>query len=97
MANRNPYFNIVEKKDNGYFDVVNKGLYFSRQQAPKVYDMNSSFYIYSKKFFQANQITTTTSNSLIYIMPHICFDLDHPLDFDFMEYLLTNNKLDFKF
>ena len=97
LANRNPYFNIVEKKDNGYFDVVNKGLYFSRQQAPKVYDMNSSFYIYSNKFFQANQITTTTSNSLIYIMPHICFDLDHPLDFDFMEYLLTNNKLDFKF
>jgi CMP-N,N'-diacetyllegionaminic acid synthase len=97
LANRNPYFNIVEKKDNGYFDVVNKGLYFSRQQAPKVYDMNSSFYIYNKKFFQANQITTTTSNSLIYLMPHICFDLDHPLDFDFMEYLLTNNKLDFKF
>lgn len=97
LANRNPYFNIVEKKNNGYFDVVNKGLYFSRQQAPKVYDMNSSFYIYSKKFFQLNQITTTTSNSLIYIMPHICFDLDHPLDFDFMEYLLTNKKLDFKF
>ena len=97
LANRNPYFNIVEKKDNGYFDVVNKGLYFSRQQAPKVYDMNSSFYIYSKKFFQENQVTTTTRNSLIYIMPHICFDLDHPLDFDFMEYLLTNNKLDFKF
>jgi len=97
LANRNPYFNIVEKKNNGYFDVVNKGLYFSRQQAPKVYDMNSSFYIYSKKFFQENQITTTTSNSLIYIMPHICFDLDHPLDFDFMEYLLTNKKLDFKF
>jgi CMP-N-acetylneuraminic acid synthetase len=97
LANRNPYFNIVEKKDNGYFDVVNKGLYFSRQKAPKVYDMNSSFYIYSKKIYLANQITTTTSNSLIYIMPHICFDLDHPLDFDFMEYLLTNNKLDFKF
>jgi len=97
LANRNPYFNIVEKKDNGYFDVVNKGLYFSRQQAPKVYDMNSSFYIYSKKYFQENQVTTTTRNSLIYIMPHICFDLDHPLDFDFMEYLLTNNKLDFKF
>jgi CMP-N,N'-diacetyllegionaminic acid synthase len=96
LANRNPYFNIVEKKDNGYFDVVNKGLFFSRQQAPTVYDMNSSFYIYSKKFFQTNQITTTTSNSLIYLMPHLCFDLDHPLDFDFMEYLLTNKKLDFQ-
>ena len=97
MANRNPYFNIVEKKENGYFDVINKGLFFSRQQAPKVYDMNSSFYIYSKKFFQTNQITTTTSHSLIFLMPHICFDLDHPLDFDFMEFLFTNNKLDFQF
>ena len=97
MANRNPYFNIVEKKENGYFDVINKGLFFSRQQAPKVYDMNSSFYIYSKKFFQTNQITTTTSNSLIYLMPHICFDLDHPLDFDFMEFLFSNKKLDFQF
>jgi hypothetical protein len=30
-------------------------------------------------------------------MDHICFDLDHPIDFDFMEYLLENNKLDFNF
>jgi hypothetical protein len=29
-------------------------------------------------------------------MPHICFDLDHLIDFDFLEYLLSNNKLDFQ-
>ena len=97
IANRNPYFNIVEKKENGYYDVVKKGLFYSRQKAPSVFDMNSSFYIYSKKFFQTNQKTTTTCNSLIYLMPHICFDLDHQLDFDFMEYLIINKKLDFKF
>jgi CMP-N,N'-diacetyllegionaminic acid synthase len=29
-------------------------------------------------------------------MHHACFDLDHPIDFLFMEYLLDNNKLDFE-
>ena len=37
-----------------------------------------------------------TEKSLIYEMNHICFDLDHPVDFLFMEYLLKNDKLDFK-
>jgi CMP-N,N'-diacetyllegionaminic acid synthase len=97
FANRNPYFNMVEKKDNGYFDVVKKGTFYSRQQAPTVFDMNSSFYIYRKSFFETKQITTTTSKSLVYLMPHICFDLDHQNDFDYMEYLLINKKLDFEF
>ncbi len=97
FANRNPYFNMVEKKDNGYFDVVKKGTFYSRQQAPSVFEMNSSFYIYRKSFFETNQITTTTSKSLVYLMPHICFDLDHQNDFDYMEFLLLNKKLDFEF
>lgn len=96
-ANRNPYFNVVEKKENGYFDIIKKGNFYSRQQAPKVYDMNSSFYIYKKKFFESKQSKTTTNKSLIYVMPHICFDLDHPIDFDFMEFLFEKNKLDFEF
>lgn len=96
-ANRNPYFNIVEKKENGYFDIVKKGNFYSRQQAPKVYDMNSSFYIYKKIFFESKQSKTTTNKSLIYVMPHICFDLDHSIDFDFMEFLFEKNKLDFEF
>ena len=95
-SNRNPYFNIVELKDNGYYDVVKRGTFFSRQQAPIVYDMNSSFYIYKSKFFESNQITTTTTKSLIYLMPHICFDLDHLIDFHFMEFLIKNKKLDFE-
>jgi hypothetical protein len=28
-------------------------------------------------------------------MPHLCFDLDHPVDFEFMSFLFENNKLDF--
>ena len=51
-ARKNPYFNIVEKKTNGYYDLVVKGEKFlNRQSSPKVYEMNASFYIYKRKFF----------------------------------------------
>ena len=36
-----------------------------------------------------------TDRSLIYLMKHTCFDLDHPIDFEIISFLLENNKLDF--
>ncbi|MEO8173175.1 MAG: acylneuraminate cytidylyltransferase family protein [Sediminibacterium sp.] len=94
-ANRNPYFNMVEQQPDGYYGLIKKGEFLTRQSAPPVYDLNASFYFYRRAYFEMNQVTTINSRSLIYVMPHICFDLDHPLDFDFMEYLVANNKIDF--
>jgi CMP-N,N'-diacetyllegionaminic acid synthase len=95
-AERNPYFNMVEKNDDGYYELCKKATHFSRQAAPKVYDMNASFYIYSATFFENECKSAITDKSLIFEMDHMCFDLDHPKDFDYMAYLLLNNKLDFK-
>ena len=97
--NRNPYFNVVEKnKVTGYYNLVNKpeNPIQSRQNAPKVFDMNSSFYWYRRSFFDIEYTSPITNNTGIYLMDHICFDLDHNIDFIFMEFLLKNNKLDFK-
>jgi CMP-N-acetylneuraminic acid synthetase len=95
LANRNPYFNMVEQKKNGYYHLVKEGSFLSRQAAPVVYDMNASFYFFKKSFFTSGQKTSTTTNSLIYVMPHVCFDLDHIIDFEFMEFLMSTNKLGF--
>jgi CMP-N-acetylneuraminic acid synthetase len=95
-ANRNPYFNMVELDKNGFAQLCKNGNFLTRQSAPKVYDMNASFYIYKSSFFKMNINSAITNKSLIYEMPHMCFDLDHPIDFEFMSYLLKNNKLDFK-
>ncbi|MGN6399592.1 MAG: acylneuraminate cytidylyltransferase family protein [Flavisolibacter sp.] len=94
-ANRNPYFNMVEEKVDGYFALCKKGEFLSRQAAPKVYDMNASFYFYRRLFFKKDFQTVFTDKSLVYEVPHTCFDLDHPIDFEFMSFLLDNNKLDF--
>lgn len=96
-ANRSPYFNMVEQKSNGYFAQVKipEGDVFTRQSAPLTYDLNASFYFYRRAFFDLGYKGAITDKSLIYKVPHICFDLDHPLDFEIISYLITNNKLDF--
>lgn len=98
-AARNPYFNMVEENKNGFYSLVKTNLdgsVMTRQSAPKVFELNASFYWYRRSFFDLNLKTAITSKSLIYEVKHICFDLDHPVDFMFMEFLLENNKLDFQ-
>ncbi len=96
-AGRSPYFNMVEQKGNGYFSQVKKLQVdlFTRQAAPIVYDMNASFYIYRRSFFDLGYKGAITDRSLVYKVPHICFDLDHPMDFEIISFLIENNKLDF--
>jgi CMP-N,N'-diacetyllegionaminic acid synthase len=97
-AARNPYFNMVEENNNGFYSLVktnHDGSFMTRQSAPKVFELNASFYWYKRNFFDLGYESPITKESLVYVMPHICFDLDHPIDFSFMEYLLEQNKLDF--
>jgi CMP-N,N'-diacetyllegionaminic acid synthase len=99
QASRNPYFNMVEKNSNGFYTLVktnSDGNVTTRQAAPKVFDLNASFYWYRRSFFDLGEKSAITDKSLIYEMNHVCFDLDHPIDFLFMEYLMQNNKLDFQ-
>lgn len=97
-AVRSPYFNMVEQKENGFYAQVVKpeGSVVTRQSAPRCYDMNASFYFYKKNFFELGYNGAITDKSLIYLVPHTCFDLDHPIDFEIISFLLENNKLDFK-
>lgn len=96
-SGRSPYFNMVEKKENGYYAQIKQpdSNVFTRQSAPVVYDLNASFYFYRRSFFEQGYKGAITDKSLIYLVPHICFDLDHPIDFEFISFLLENKKLDF--
>lgn len=95
-ANRNPYFNMVEQKADGYYGLVKEGNFLTRQSAPAIFDLNASFYFYRRVFFDQENPRTISNRSLIHVMDHICFDLDHPIDFDFMEFLINKNKLGFE-
>lgn len=96
-ARRNPYFNMVELKTNGFYSLVKKPdeVILSRQSSPEVYDLNASFYFYKRIFFEQGHKGAITDRSLIYLVPHICFDIDQPFDFEIISGLMENNKLDF--
>lgn len=95
-AKKNPYFNMVEMNADGTCRISKKpeNPILSRQKAPKVYEMNASFYYYKRHFFESNMYLF--ENATIFEMQHDSFDFDHQVDIDFFEYLVVNNKLNFE-
>ncbi len=87
-AKKNPYFNMVELK-KGYINLVKKGkksekkFFYNilrRQDTPKVFEMNASIYIYSRKFLKKNQSIFTKKTSY-YLMPRArSIDIDDLFD-----------------
>ena len=91
------FANAHPKESVGYFELAKKGDFLTRQSANEVFELNASFYFYRRAFFSTDNKKVINDKSLIHLMKHICFDLDHPIDFEFMSYLLENNKIDFSF
>jgi CMP-N-acetylneuraminic acid synthetase len=88
---------MVELAPDGYYKLVKRtpGIILTRQSAPKVYDLNASFYIYRRNFFDRGFTSVLTEKALAYELPHISFDIDEPIDFDMMELLISSGKLGF--
>ena len=93
-ADKNPYFNMVELKPNGFFERVclPASEVLGRQSAPRVYAMNASIYAWHRH---------TLSSSLwdaprirLHAMPRErSIDIDHPIDFDLVELLMQKRGL----
>jgi CMP-N,N'-diacetyllegionaminic acid synthase len=89
-AHRNPYFNMVEISSEGKVKLVKEGNFMSRQEAPPVYDMNASIYVWHKEVLK-QQKGLFLSNTRIYKMPRErSVDIDDALDFRIAEMLLSD-------
>lgn len=88
-ARRSPYFNMVELKSDGYYRKICNSSFFTRQQAPKSYEMNASIYAYSPSFLKSDiNKTILDYNCGISIMPDYgVLDIDSERDFVIMQYL----------
>lgn len=89
QARRSPYFNMVEKKDDGYYRKICQSSYTARQQAPQSYELNASIYAYSPDFLSAEiEKTILDYRCGIVIMPdYLVLDIDSEEDFEMMQYL----------
>jgi len=94
-SKKNPYFNMVEVDKLGYAHLCKQSDVVRRQDAPAVFEMNASIYIY-KRDFLLNTNTLHSDKTIIYEMPDIAsFDIDNEIDFLFIEFLLKNEVFKF--
>jgi len=90
-ARKNPYFNMVELTGDGVAQISKKMVssIARRQDAPAVYDMNASIYLYSREFLCRDDLVSHfTEKTYVYEMDDIsAFDIDREIDFKFIEFL----------
>lgn len=98
-AHRNPYFNMVESVGGNLVKIAKRPdqPFLSRQDAPEVYDINGSFYFYKRAFLAGDYNSVTLDHqSAVFVMKHICFDVDTTVDFIFLKYLIEGRHLGFE-
>ena len=83
-ARRNPYFNQVKRTEHGVKKVIDSN-YTARQQAPEIYDMNSSVYAYKPEFLKTGKGVLDGYCEIVEMYDTGILDLDHENDFELME------------
>ncbi len=89
-ASSSPYFNMVEQTNEGYV-VLSKHTpeaIIRRQDAPSVYEMNGSIYVYKRDYLLKTE-SVHSEKTLLYLMPKDrSVDIDSELDFRIVELLM---------
>ncbi|MDR1365814.1 MAG: acylneuraminate cytidylyltransferase family protein [Holosporales bacterium] len=85
-ARRSPFFNQVQKTSDGFYRPVIASHLVARQQAPEVFDMNASIYVFKASFLTKNIKSMFDGNMLAYVMEDTAvLDIDSQHDKDLME------------
>lgn len=91
-SEKNPYFNMVEYKADGNVGLVCPPAtrVVARQQAPKVYSMNASIYVWHRHSLAKG---LWSGRLRMHVMPRErSIDIDSPLDFDIVEMLMARRE-----
>ena len=93
-SRKNPFFNMVILKNNAPI-LVNESDFKRRQDAPEVFDMNASIYIWKREVLMSKK-NLFNPNTSFYEMPYErSIDIDSKSDFDYVEFLMNKaNKRD---
>lgn len=94
---KNPYFNIVEIDKNGFARLVKKTKtkFLRRQDAPLVYDMNASIYVYDREYLLDKNTKSAISNrSAVSVMGDwSAFDIDRKSDFQLVDFIVKKGLI----
>lgn len=93
-SNKNPYFNMVEYDNEGYVNLSKNSIHSvtSRQNAPDVYAMNASIYVW-QRYALANGLWGNKKIKLYEMPQERSIDIDTPLDWKLVEILMSEKML----
>ncbi len=94
-SHRSPYFNIVEMADDGTVHLVKPlpAEVVRRQDAPRTFDMNASIYVWQAALFRRDPRVFYAGTRLYEMPQERSHDIDTPLDFDIVEFILARRSL----
>lgn len=100
-ARRNPYFNMVEINKEGYgaLSKVSEKPLLRTQDAPRVYDMNASIYVYSREFLleEKNKSPLSSKKAAVHVMDDVsAFDIDGLHELKYVEHLIASGVFTFE-
>lgn len=87
-SRRNPWFNQLVRKPDGFFKVAIDSDYTARQQAPEVYDANASLYCYRPAYLTGSNKILLKAKFVCSVMPDTAvLDIDSERDYELMQIL----------
>ncbi len=91
-ADKNPYFNMVELDADGYASLSKTvdGDVVRRQDAPVVYEMNASVYVWKRNQLEESTTIHLDRTRISTMPPERSVDIDRPIDLAFVEFLFEN-------
>ncbi len=93
-ADKNPYFNMVELDQDGYASLSKQARseVVRRQDAPNVYAMNASVYIWERGHLQGTDSIHQDRTRVSVMPPERSVDIDRMIDLAFVEFLFENKS-----
>ena len=87
-SQRNPYFNMVEVDGAGHVSLCKEGPFIARQEAPRVYELNSAVYVWPWHVLACNRAVVLPGSRLHFMPKERSVDVDDAMDFLIAECLL---------
>ena len=91
---RNPYFNMMEQRADGFFAIVKKGEkpIVRRQDAPLVYSLTPAAYVIKKSALYAYEHWSKAKCKVYPIPRERAIDIDTEIDFSIVEFLMEQQR-----
>src|SRR5690606_4404975 len=87
-TNSNPYFVLKEENKNGFLENSKKGNFKTRQECPKVYELNGAIYIININSLKRMPISEFTKVKKYVMDETSSHDIDTMLDWQLAEQIL---------